>query len=107
MDFKNYTYGDPLLSNKYGILEPTDSKTIQADKIELCLMPLVGFNRKGHRLGMGAGYYDRYFALNNLNKTPTILAGVAYDFQENDTIQCDQWDIPLNYIFTNNEVIKI
>lgn len=107
MEFKRYTYGVKLKSNKYGILEPSKSQTIRPQNIDLCLMPLVGFNRQGHRLGMGAGYYDRYFALNNVNKKPTILAGVAYEFQECNEIQSDHWDIPLNYIFTNKEVIEI
>jgi 5-formyltetrahydrofolate cyclo-ligase len=107
MSFKNYQIGDEVITNKYGILEPSESNDVNPNEIDLCLMPLVGFNRLGHRLGMGAGYYDRYFALNKSHKKPTILAGVAYDFQENDTIQNDDWDIPLNYIFTNKEVIKI
>jgi 5-formyltetrahydrofolate cyclo-ligase len=105
MEFRPYSFNDDLIANKYGILEP--SITLPSESMDLCLLPLVGFNRKGDRLGMGAGFYDRYFASNRLNKKATILAGVAYDFQESVTIQSDTWDIPLNYIFTNKEVIKI
>ncbi len=107
MVFQSYKKGDKLIPNKYGILEPIESTIIKPNEINLCLVPLVGFNRLGDRLGMGAGYYDRYFANNNSQKKPTILVGVAYDFQENATIKSDTWDIPLNYIFTNKEVIKI
>jgi len=91
--------------NNYGILEPQNDKIVNANEIDLCLLPLVGFNRLGHRLGMGGGYYDRYFEHNKLHEKPTILAGIAYDFQEDNTIQSQSWDVPLDIIFTNKEVI--
>ena len=105
MTFNQVSTLNELVVNKYGMPEPVNGKVINPATIELCLMPLVGFNRMGYRLGMGGGYYDRYFELNKFKKKPTILAGIAYDFQENDTIPSDQWDIPLDIIFTNKEVI--
>jgi len=105
MTFNQVSKLSELVINKYGISEPVNGRIINASTIDLCLMPLVGFNRNGDRLGMGGGYYDRYFELNKFNKKPTILAGIAYDFQENDTIPSNQWDIPLDIIFTNKEVI--
>ncbi|MFK8012639.1 MAG: 5-formyltetrahydrofolate cyclo-ligase [Marinicellaceae bacterium] len=92
--------------NKYGILEPQNDKIVNTNEIDLCLLPLVGFNRVGHRLGMGGGYYDRYFEHNKSQEKPTILVGVAYDFQEDDTIKSESWDVPLDLIFTNKEVIN-
>lgn len=105
MTFNHIESQDSLVKNKFGILEPKNKTVIEPDEIDLCLMPLVGFNRNGDRLGMGGGYYDRYFALNQMHEKPTILAGIAYDFQEDDTIQAEFWDIPLDMIFTNKEVI--
>jgi 5-formyltetrahydrofolate cyclo-ligase len=105
MTFHHYDNNTLMSKNKYGILEPQNDLIITASDIDLCLMPLVGFNRNGDRLGMGGGYYDRYFEFNQKQKKPTILAGIAYDFQEDDTIQNQQWDIPLDMIFTNKEVI--
>lgn len=105
MVFNHYSSDTDLTKNKYGISEPMSGETTEASDIELCLVPLVGFNRRGERLGMGGGYYDRYFQTNKAQKKPTILAGVAYDFQENATIQAESWDIPLDIIFTNKEVI--
>ena len=105
MAFQNLQSHTALTKNQFGILEPKSGKVIESADIELCLVPLVGFNRNGDRLGMGGGYYDRYFQFNKEQKKPTILAGVAYDFQENATIQADAWDIPLDIIFTNKEVI--
>lgn len=105
MTFHHYNNNTVLSKNKYNILEPENSTIIKQNSLDLCLMPLLGFNRKGDRLGMGGGYYDRYFELNQKQKKATILAGIAYDFQEDDTIQNQQWDIPLDIIFTNKEVI--
>ncbi len=107
MTFNHFDSLDSLEQNKFGILEPKNNTVIKPEYIDLCLMPLVGFNRKGHRVGMGGGYYDRYFALNHMHRKPTILAGIAYDFQEDDTISAQSWDIPLDMIFTNKETIII
>ena len=105
MTFRSYNATDPLTKNQYGIWEPKGSKPIKPHRIELCLIPLVGFKRDGSRLGMGGGYYDRYFESNQKQEKPTVLAGVAYDFQEDDSIQAESWDIPLDIIFTNKETI--
>lgn len=108
MQFRRYNNSvDQLQANQYGIPEPINGKIIQHKDIDLCLLPLTSFDRTGQRLGMGAGYYDRYFELNQFQKKPTILAGVAYEFQESDTIPSESWDIPLDIIFTNHETIEI
>jgi len=106
MDFAQFNSPKDLIANKFGIPEPVTTKTIAANKINVCFVPLVAFSRQGVRLGMGGGYYDRYFEHNKDNKKPTKLVGIAYDFQESDTIQANDWDIPLDIIITNKEVIK-
>jgi len=105
MTFHQYDKNTVLSKNQYGILEPHNALIVNADEIDLCLVPLVGFNRNGDRLGMGGGYYDRYFANNKNHLKPVILAGIAYDFQEDGTIVSESWDVPLDRVFTNNEVI--
>ena len=107
MNFHRVDQQTKLVKNKYGIFEPNGTQSINANQIDLCLLPLLAFNRHGQRLGMGGGYYDRYFALNKMAKKPTILVGIAYDFQENATIPSEPWDIPLDFIITNDEIIKI
>ena len=69
-------------------------------------MPLVAFDPIGNRIGMGEGFYDRTLdnkKLNNNKKKP-ILVGVAYDFQKQNHIQPDPWDIPLDIIFTESRI---
>ncbi len=106
MAFHVYAKNKKMVQNKYGILEPNKTPLIKPQEIDLCCLPLLAFNKKGIRLGMGGGYYDRYFALNAMQHKPTILVGIAYEWQESATIVAQKWDIPLDYIFTNKEVIK-
>ena len=106
MEFRGYTLDSELVNNKYGIPQPENSQTVISSQIDLCLMPLVGYHRNGSRLGYGGGFYDRYFSNSN-NKQKTKLAGVAYNFQQCPTLKSDNWDIPMDIIFTNNETIEI
>ena len=79
--------------------------------MDIILMPLVGFDRKGNRLGMGGGYYDRTLAFINEQQTPyqklPLLVGVAHSLQEQKHIPAEEWDIRLNSIVTNKESISL
>lgn len=88
--------------NRYGIPEPDVSHdlAIPIEELDLVLLPLVAFDVRCTRLGMGAGYYDRTFA----NNKKSILFGVAYQFQRVDYIQPASWDIPLNAVITQRAV---
>jgi len=55
-----YEKGDQLIENKWGIFEPLSLKTIQADALDVVLIPLVAFDRKGNRIGYGGGFYDAF-----------------------------------------------
>jgi 5-formyltetrahydrofolate cyclo-ligase len=100
LEFVSYHHDDILEFNRYKILEPTDKEKVSIDKIDLVIMPLVGFDLQGNRLGMGGGYYDRTFS-----KKKTFLLGLAYDAQEVPTLPSDVWDIPLNGILTEKRII--
>ncbi|WP_245525955.1 5-formyltetrahydrofolate cyclo-ligase [Methanocorpusculum labreanum] len=66
------------------------------------VVPRVGFDRKGHRLGYGAGYYDRFFASH-----PAIpRIGMAYACQEVDLIPMEAYDARMDYVVTEDEVIN-
>lgn len=72
-----------------------------AKSIEIALLPLVGFDGFGNRLGYGAGYYDRFFA-----KYPDIpRIGLAYACQEVPKIPADEFDQKMNWIVTENGII--
>ena len=78
------TPATPFKKNKYGVSEPDVSPdlAIPADELDLIFMPLVAFDVRCTRLGMGAGYYDRTLE----NKTKCLLLGVGYQFQRVDFI---------------------
>ncbi len=107
--FYHYYENMPLLRNCYDILEP-DTKNqspIETQSLDLILMPLVAFDKHGHRLGMGQGYYDRtlQFLLNQPAKEKRpLLIGLAYEFQKIDTIEAMAWDVPLNVVVTEKEI---
>ena len=102
--FIHYLEGDLLYKNKWHILEPQhdQAKLIVPEKLDLVIVPLVGFNGNNFRLGMGKGYYDRTFAFKLIqpNCRPYLL-GVAYSWQKVDFIP-QSWDVPVQEIITNN-----
>jgi len=93
--------------NKYGIAEPKgNSEPIGIYESDILLMPLVGFDSQGNRLGMGAGFYDRAIEkAKQINSKTPLLIGLAYDFQQIDTITSEVWDVPLDVILTDQRVI--
>ena len=98
-----------IINNRFGILEPCikSSKCSPPWSLDLILMPLVGFDRKGNRLGMGGGFYDRTFAFTAKKQSPAPqLIGLAYSFQELKTIKPQPWDIPISGIVTEKEYIS-
>lgn len=72
-----------------------------AQRIEIALLPLIGFDRSGNRIGYGAGYYDRFF-----ERYPDIpRIGLAYACQEVDRISGDAFDRKMDWVVTENGVI--
>ncbi len=77
--------------------------------MDLVIMPLVAFDNQGHRLGMGGGFYDRSFAFKNgswQRKRP-VLMGIAYQFQQVDTLPRQPWDVPLDAVVTETRIKKL
>jgi 5-formyltetrahydrofolate cyclo-ligase len=106
--FGRYRQGDPLIRNRYGIFEPDLEAVEKIDplSLDLVITPLVAFDSKGNRLGMGGGFYDRTFAFKkNHYRTKPFLLGLAYDFQEVDNLQANSWDIPLNAVITESRYL--
>ena len=97
-----------LKNNRFKIPEPIVGieSQISAFELDLIFMPLVAFDPMGNRIGMGGGFYDRTLdnkQLDNDLKKP-ILVGVAYEFQKQNKIQPNSWDIPLDMIFTESKI---
>lgn len=110
MWFSAYREGDVLVKNRFGLEEPpVEKKHFPAWALDLVLMPLVGFDRFGNRLGMGGGFYDRTFAFTkNASRTKApVLMGVGHQCQEVESISGESWDVLADYIATDKEIIRV
>lgn len=97
-----------LTHNRYGIIEPHARKLMNARWIDVMIMPLVGFDSKGRRLGMGGGYYDATLAYLRTRRRwrKPLLVGVAYACQELKEVPAEPWDVRLDMILTENGLIR-
>ena len=109
LDFYLYEKEDVLVPNQYGILEPeqTNKSPFPLEQLEIVLVPLIGFDLQGHRLGTGGGYYDRSFAfLLSLPKPhQPYLMGLGYQCQAVDALPVDAWDVSLEGLLTEKKLI--
>lgn len=90
--------------NSFGIPEPLCPRKalMYGINLDIVLMPLVAFDTKLNRLGMGGGFYDRAFASHNRNhyfRRP-LLIGVAHDFQKSQQLEAQPWDVKIDAVIT-------
>lgn len=104
MHFRAWSPGTPLCRNAFGIPEPChDAPRVWRRELDAVLVPLVAFDASGHRLGMGGGYYDRYFAprLRSTGMRPRLI-GIAHAFQQVPRLERQPWDVPLDAVITES-----
>ena len=92
-----YEETEELLVNQWGIHEPIPNKLYAPEQIDTFLVPLIGFDQSGHRIGYGKGYYDRYFA-----RTGNSVKRIGLSYFEPMAIFEDthQFDVPLSHCIT-------
>lgn len=86
----------------YGIREPLREHIISKDSIDAIIIPGIGFDSNGGRLGFGKGYYDKF-----LSDFKGLKIGVCYDFQLVDKIETEEQDIPMDIIITEEDYYVI
>jgi 5-formyltetrahydrofolate cyclo-ligase len=99
LDLRVWEQGASLYEAGFGTLAP--SELAPRAEPDIVLMPLLGFDARGTRLGYGGGYYDRTLA--RMTKRPRLV-GLAFAAQELDAIPREEHDIPLDAIITENGV---
>lgn len=98
-----------LLTNRFGVPEPLvdAAELLPAQTLDVILLPLLAFDRAGGRLGSGAGYYDRALAFRLESRAPPLLIGIGFACQEVAEIPLAEWDVPLDLVVTERELIVI
>ena len=121
--FARWRAGEPLLANRHGIPEPDvpADALLEPRQMALVLVPLVGFDAAGRRLGMGGGWYDRAFAYRNgaalagdatgpagdASRRPPWLVGTAFAAQQVDALDAEPWDVPLDAVCTERDTFLL
>lgn len=104
LTFRDWDPAQPLAAGRYGIAEPGADRPEVAPTV--LLVPMLAFDRTGHRLGYGAGYYDRTLdALRRLG--PVQAVGVAFAAQEVEAVPCADHDERLDWIVTERVALRI
>ena len=95
---------DDLQKGSFGILEPKKAaiKKFDPKKIDLVVVPGIVFDKRGHRIGYGLGYYDRF--LKKVRKN-AIKIGLAFDFQLVEKIESEGHDVALDMVVTEKRII--
>lgn len=95
-----------LRRNRHGIAEPAGrARRSGLRRLDAIVLPLVGFDARGHRLGAGGGYYDRALAALRHGRAP-LRIGYAYALQQIDAVPADSWDIRLDAVVTEQGVMR-
>jgi 5-formyltetrahydrofolate cyclo-ligase len=109
MSFVRWMPGAAERRNVFGIVEPAGTvRPTPARQLDIVVVPVVGFDRRGNRLGMGAGFYDRALRRRLDPARPwrrPRLVGVAFACQELEAIPVSPWDVPLDLIVTERGLV--
>jgi 5-formyltetrahydrofolate cyclo-ligase len=99
-----WAFGEPLNSGQWGIREPKPEALEVAP--DILIVPMLAFDRRGHRIGYGAGYYDR--TISALRARKAVLAvGIAYAAQEIPQVPSTERDARLDLVLTERETIDL
>lgn len=90
-----------LVGGPYGILEPRMYRPVPVENIQVIIVPALAVDKKGNRLGFGAGFYDRF-----LQGLQLPVVTLAYDFQVVPEVPKESTDVPVSFIVTENEIIR-
>ena len=107
LEFVAWHEGQSFGPGSFGILEPVTGEVVPFADHDVVLVPLTAFDGRCHRLGQGGGFYDR--AMASLPAGPgtgkPAAIGVAYSFQQVALIPQDWWDVPLDAVVTDTDIV--
>ena len=92
-----------LATNTWGLRNPTTAAPVAYEDIDLVIVPGLGFDKNGNRLGRGSSYYDRFLAHDQLR---AFRCGFAFNNQVVDSVPVAQYDAPMDALVTDQEVVN-
>ena len=95
------TDGTKIRKNEYNIPEPVDGIEVPDTKIEVVFVPLLAFDKNGHRVGYGKGFYDRFLSK---CKPDVITIGLSFFEAENEILDLHENDFALDYCVTPSKI---
>lgn len=107
--FLRYREGESLYPHRWGILEPSlrRAKVIPARALDMVFIPLVGFDPRGNRLGMGKGFYDRSLAFRHRSgRHSPRLIGLAHECQRVEQLENQAWDVQMDKIESDQRTYR-
>jgi len=107
--FQRVDFAQGFVRNRYGIAEPPlDARAMaRPEQLDVIFLPLLGFDREGHRIGMGQGFYDRALAGVRRRYRRPWLVGCGFAVQEVGAIIANPWDITLDAVVTEKGLIEV
>jgi len=106
LDPCRYLPGDQLVKGRFGQPEPQLFRSVEPNRIEVLIMPVVAVDARGSRLGYGRGYFDRFLsALAAAGRFPCRI-GLAFSLQIVPAVPGDPWDEPLDYAVHEGGIMK-
>lgn len=105
MDLAYVRHAQEIKPGAFNIPEPDRQICQMLDNFhpDIILLPGVGFDRQGFRLGYGGGYYDRF--LSHPHLAQTLFLGIAFEFQLVEELPVEDWDKPVHAVITNQEIL--
>ena len=99
-----YQSASDFILDKMGIPAPShEASVLPKEDLDLILVPGLGFDRNGYRIGYGKGYYDRF-----LKDFKGVSVGIAFEFQIMALpLVTDQWDVPVDYLLSERGLLEI
>lgn len=110
--FVTYRATTPMVKNRFGIAEPcprfaaNKRHRLPAWALDTLIVPLVGFDARANRMGMGGGFYDRSLAFMRRPGPAPTLIGVAHACQQVEALPVDPWDIPLSAVVSDQSTVR-
>lgn len=99
-----YAPGDPVTETSFGACEPASGELVARDRIDIVATPGVAFDRRGHRVGYGGGFYDRFLAE---LRADALRVGICFSLQVVDgDLPGASFDLPVDVIVTESETIR-